>query len=78
MYNSAFMVPVESSQLAAIGYDKQSGQAYVRFVDKGRGGALYEYDAVPEGVVTDIINAESVGRQFNLSLKYGFSYRRIE
>ena len=74
MYNSAFMVPVESSQLAAIGYDKQTGQAYVRF----RNNSLYEYDGVAESVVNDIINAESVGRQFNLSLKYGFSYRRIE
>lgn len=78
MYSEEIMVPVESSQLAAIGFDKQSGQAYVRFLDKGRGGALYEYDGVPEQVVTDIANAPSAGQQFNATMKFGFAYRRIQ
>ena len=73
------MVPVSSSQLQSIGWDKETGKAYVRFIDKrGGAGALYRYDDVPESVVTDIINAPSAGQQFNATLKFGFSYERIE
>lgn len=68
------MVPVSSSQIQSIGYDPGTKKAQVRFSNN----ALYEYDDVPIGVVDSIINAESPGRQFQSSLKFGFNYRRLE
>lgn len=64
---------VTSSQLSKIGYDAETLKARILFSN----GSEYEYDDVPESVVNDIINAESVGRQFNATLKYGFNYRRL-
>ena len=54
-------------------------KARVRFLAKGKNaGSLYEYDQVPAEVVQAIIDAGSPGRQFADTLKYGFTYRRIE
>ena len=72
------MVPVSSSQISAIGYDQETMKAHVRFVDKGNGGALYEYDDVPKSTIDAVMGADSVGKAFNLLMKYGFNYRRIE
>jgi hypothetical protein len=70
---------VESSQILQIGYDPETLKARVLFKKKdGTPGATYEYDAVPEQVVTDIIEAGSAGQQFNATLKYwGGGYRKL-
>lgn len=71
---------VESSQIVRVGYDAETLKAYVSFKNRSTGDiqSTYEYDNVPESVVTDIINSDSVGRAFgNSSLKYGFAYRKI-
>lgn len=70
---------VESSQIVRVGYDADKVKAYVAFKDRRTGDvqSTYEYDDVPENVVTDIINADSAGRQFGSTLKYGFAYRKI-
>jgi lysyl-tRNA synthetase, class II len=64
---------VDSTQLDEVGYDEETGTAQVRF----QNGALYEYDDVPKSVVDAIISAPSAGQQFNLTLKYGYTYRRL-
>jgi len=73
------MQDVESSQILQIGYDPETLKARVLFKKKdGTPGATYEYDAVPEQVVTDIIEAGSAGQQFNATLKYwGGGYRKL-
>lgn len=70
---------VDSTQIVRVGYDAETLKAYVAFKDRKTGDvqSTYEYDAVPEQVVTDIIGAESPGRQFGASLKFGFNYRKI-
>ena len=70
---------VESSQIVRVGYDEETLKAYVAFKDRRSGDvqSTYEYDNVPKEVVDNIISAESVGRAFASSLKYGFSYRKL-
>ena len=68
------MVPVSSSQISAIGYEQETLKAQVRFTN----GSLYEYDDVPKSTIDAVMGADSVGKAFNLLMKYGFNYRRIE
>jgi hypothetical protein len=70
---------VESSQIVRVGYDAETLKAYVSFKSKqGDVSSTYEYDAVPEQVVTDIIEAGSAGQQFNGTLKYwGGGFRKL-
>ena len=65
---------VTSSQLSKIGYDEETQEAQVRFSN----GSLYSYKSVPKEVVDGIVDAKSVGRAFNNSLKYGFEYTKLE
>lgn len=71
--NEFVMVPVSSSQLAAVGYNKDSQKLRVRF----NNGSLYEYADVPEGVDQGIIGADSPGGAFNATVKNAYSYERI-
>jgi len=70
---------VDSSQIVRVGYDPETLKAYVSFKDRRTGDvqSTYEYDDVPEDVVTNIINAESAGRGFGATLKFGYTYRRM-
>ena len=68
------MVSVASSQISAIGYDPETMKARISFTN----GALYEYDDVPKSTIDAVMGADSVGKAFNLLMKYGFTYRRIE
>jgi KTSC domain len=67
------MVPVSSSQIAAVGYDPETMVAEVQFSN----GSVYRYEGVPLGVTDEIIKSESPGRQFSASLKFGYTYSRI-
>ena len=69
----------QSSQIVRIGYDAETLEARVEFRDRRSGDvqSTYSYQAVPKEVVDGILSAESVGRAFASSLKYGYSYRRI-
>ena len=69
----------QSSQIVRIGYDAETLKAQVAFRDRRTQDvqSTYEYDNVPQEVVTDILAAESVGREFSARLKYGFSYRKL-
>ena len=73
------MTPVTSSNLAAIGYDTNTRQLYVRFKSSG----LYVYDDVPELEHEYLMcveeAGESVGRAFNERIKKGgYNYKRID
>lgn len=67
------MVSVSSSQLAAVGYNKDSQKLRVRF----NNGSLYEYSDVPEGVDQEIISAASPGGAFNATVKNVYSFERL-
>lgn len=52
--------PVQSSNLASIGYDPEARKLHVEF----RSGAVYEYDHVAPEEHSMLMNAPSVGSHF--------------
>lgn len=65
--------PVASSAVAAIGYDEQAQEAYVRFV----GGATYAYGRVSPTLWEFFRTTASKGRFVNLILKPRHPCRRV-
>jgi len=54
------LVPVSSSNLAAIGYDPTAAELQVQF----QTGAIYAYHNVPPEVYDGLVNASSKGTYF--------------
>ncbi|GAB7015456.1 KTSC domain-containing protein [Methanogenium cariaci] len=67
------MFSVSSSNVAEVGYDKQSSQLYVRF----NNGGLYVYDGVPFNEFEYLKNASSVGTYLAQNIKNRYPYRKI-
>ncbi|MDF9430017.1 KTSC domain-containing protein [Cupriavidus gilardii] len=65
--------PVESSVVAAIGYDYRGRKLFVEFVS----GNLYRYDAVPAGVYRDFMEARSKGEYLNEFILGAYEYEQI-
>lgn len=70
------MVPITgSSQIAAVGYNKNTQQLKVEFIYNG---SQYLYFDIPEEIFTGLINAPSVGSYFNAAVKHGgFRYQKV-
>lgn len=69
------MFPVESSNIAAFGYDPATKTLAAEFTN----GTLYTYDAVPQEIFGQILAAESKGSTFNtLVKKGGFNFHKHE
>ncbi len=70
---------VDSSQIVRIGYDEEKLEAQVQFKDRRTGdvSSTYLYRGVPKEVVDGIISADSVGRQFAATLKFGYEYQKL-
>ncbi len=67
-------MPVESSNLASVGYDAISATLEIGFLN----GSVYQYFGVPEQVHTGLINAPSKGTFLDQYVKKaGYSYARI-
>jgi hypothetical protein len=58
-------VPVKSSILAAIGYDRDAKLLEVELRD----GSVYQYYAVPPDVYREFVTTSSHGRYFNETVK---------
>ena len=68
------MVSVESSNLAAVGYDGDVQILEVRFV---KGGA-YQYFGVPAYIYDGLLSASSKGSYFYQNIKRaGYPYQRV-
>lgn len=65
------MMPVSSSNLAAVGYDGRN--LYVEF----HSGWLYEYANVPRNVYESLLSADSKGKFLHYYIKGNYSYRRL-
>lgn len=65
--------PVDSSNIATIGYDVDSETLEIEFL---RGG-VYQYFDVPEQVYEDIISADSAGKYLNSNVKGVYRYSKI-
>ncbi|QOR55247.1 MAG: hypothetical protein SHS37scaffold220_16 [Phage 67_12] len=61
------LVPVESNQVRAIGYDAATKTLAVTF--KRGNGAIYHYPGVEPATHAEFVNAESVGRYFGLHIE---------
>lgn len=71
------MVPVESSNLAEVGYG-DDGFLYVRFKGRnGAPGALWRY-GVPRMAYDEIVAADSPGTAFNALVKRSCAGERVE
>lgn len=66
------MVPVESSNIAAVGYDPETQVLDIEF----NNGARYSYDDVPKRVYDELLNAPSIGRYFSSNVKTQYRFYR--
>jgi hypothetical protein len=74
------LIPIVSSQIAAVGYDAETRELVIKFRASGRTAeAIYSYDGVPPELATGLIAAESPGAYFHRHIRHGqFRYRRHE
>jgi hypothetical protein len=63
------MVPVASSNIAAVGYDESTKMLQVQF----NNGRMYRYVGVPNGEFQNLLNASSVGSYFARNIKNVFN-----
>ena len=66
------MQPVSSSNLAAVGFNAETGTGRVEFTS----GAIYDYEGCTQEEADQIIHAPSAGSMFN-ALWRGKSYQRV-
>jgi KTSC domain len=68
------MIPVESSSIELVGYDKEAQELYVRFHNRGR---TYAYEGVSPAQFEALLAAPSKGRYLNWEIKPYHAYRRV-
>ena len=66
-------LPVESTSLAAVGYNGQTKTLEVEF----QNARVYQYRGVAPVVFEELKAAESKGRYFNANIKGRYPYARI-
>jgi hypothetical protein len=67
------MYPVESSNLAAVGYNKDAFELTIAFLD----GSIYRYEAVPMEEYVDLMKADSKGEYFYTDIRLIYEFERI-
>jgi hypothetical protein len=65
------MIPVKSSNIAAVGYEDPAGTLWVLF--KGHNDA-HRYDDVPHAVFEKMRNAESIGSFFAKEIRGKYTH----
>ena len=68
------LVPVTSSNVKAVGYDRPTQTLYVAF----HGGGLYAYDGVPPRDHAAMMVASSKGRYLNAEVKPAYAFRKLD
>lgn len=66
-------IPVQSSNVAEVGYDPNTMTLEVAF----HSGGIYQYFDVPEGLFQEMLQAESVGRFLNIYIKNNYRYAKL-
>lgn len=65
--------PVESSQIASVGYDPEKSILEIEF----KGGGVYQYfDVLPE-THNALVGAQSVGRYFGMQVRGKFKFKKL-
>lgn len=67
------MVPVNSSNVEAIGYDSSNEIVHVKFLD----GSVYIYKGVTESEYLNLKSAASIGSYLHRNFKNVYPYERI-
>jgi len=65
-------IPVSSSNINSIGYDRQSRVLEVEFSS----GDVYQYFDVPEHLYNVLMGTSSKGQFLNEHIKYNFRYQK--
>ena len=66
------MHPVDSANIAAVGYDAENQMVYIQFLN----GSTYAYKGVPEHEFENLKTAPSVGSYLNRNYKNVYPYER--
>lgn len=66
--------PVESSNIAAVGYDEASRTMRVEF----KNGSQYDYPDVDQVLVDEFLDADSVGRYFQQNIRNSFQGLKVD
>ncbi|MCO4091463.1 MAG: KTSC domain-containing protein [Sphingorhabdus sp.] len=64
---------VDSSNVAAVGYEEDSQTLQVEF----NNGSTYQYFDVPQAIFDDLLGASSVGQYLNQNVKGTYRYSRV-
>jgi hypothetical protein len=67
------LMPVSSSNLAAVGYDRYAAVLVVQFLN----GAVYEYYGVPTAAYAGLLQASSKGHFLATQIKGRFEYCQV-
>jgi len=67
------MIPVQSSNVASVGYDVSTQTVYVEFLN----GSIYMYKGVIQIEFENLKTAPSVGSYFNRNFKNVYPYEKI-
>ena len=62
-------IPVESSQIEAIGHEDGVMEVLFKNRSEGKPAPIYRYEGVPRAVFDEILASDSVGRAFNQLVK---------
>lgn len=74
-------LPVNSSQIASIGYDPGTKTLEVEFksFNKDKPASVYQYDDVEPETHAALTSADSIGKHFGAHIKAGgYKYRKVE
>jgi len=66
-------IPVDSSNLASVGYNPWTGVLEIEF----HGGRVYQYFGVPLAVYLGLMGADSHGKFFHSCIRNSFQFRRV-
>lgn len=66
------MIPLQSSTIVDVGYDRYAKELTVQF----HGGGFYTYHDVPPEVFVDLLNADSAGSFHANEIKNNFRFTR--
>lgn len=72
------MTPVDSSQIAAVGYDQAGKVLAIQFKAKAGPGSVYHYADVPPEVYQGLLAAESAGKFFGSTIRGKFEFTKQE
>lgn len=66
-------IPVQSSNVAEVGYDPTTMTMEVAFTN----GTIYQYFDIPEALFQEMLHSESIGKFLNSQIKNSYRYAKV-